>query len=468
MTDAPEPEVVVQPAPDGGGEESYALPPERVYAVREAIEQEDAAGIIALVDELHPSDQADLLEALDHEDRATVVAALAGAFDPEVLTHLDATVREEVIELIGPDRLAKMLSDLDSDDAVYLFADLDEEAQSRILAKLPQAYRRLLVEGAEFEEGTAGRLMQREVVAIPSAWSVGETIDFLRSAADLPDDFYDLYVVNPKHKPIGVIPTSRALRAKRPAKVTEVMDIERMKPVPLAMDQSEVADLFRRYGLISAPVVDAAGRLVGTITVDDVVDVIDEEAEDDLLRLGGVSEGDLYRDVLDTTKTRLPWLAVNLFTAVVASIVIGFFEDALTQIVALAVLMPIVASMGGNAGTQTLTVAVRALAMKDLTAANARRIVGKELIVGAINGVAFALVMGAVAWAWFDQPKIGLVIGAAMLINLVAAGLSGIIIPLTLERLKVDPAIASTVFLTTVTDVVGFCAFLGLATLFLL
>ncbi len=468
MSDAPEQEAAAAPAPDSGGEESYALPPERVYAVREAIEQEDAAGIVALVDELHPSDQADLLEALDHEDRAAVVAALAGAFDPEVLTHLDATVREEVIELIGPDRLAKMLSDLDSDDAVYLFADLDAEAQSRILAKLPQAYRRLLVEGATFEEGTAGRLMQREVVAIPSAWSLGETIDFLRSAADLPDDFYDLYVVNPKHKPIGVIPTSRALRVKRPMKVTEVMDIERMKPVPLSMDQAEVADLFRRYGLTSAPVVDAAGRLIGVITVDDVVDVIDEEAEDDLLRLGGVSEGDLYRDVLDTTKTRLPWLAVNLLTAVVASIVIGFFEDTLAQVVALAVLMPIVASMGGNAGTQTLTVAVRALAMKDLTAANAKRIVGKELIVGTINGIAFAIIMGAVAWAWFDRPAIGLVIGAAMIINLMAAGFSGIIIPLTLERLKIDPAIASTVFLTTVTDVVGFCAFLGLATLFLL
>jgi len=450
------------------GEESYALPPERVFAVREAIEREDRHGIAALVGELFPADQADLLEALGHDDRGAVVAALADAFDPEVLPYLDATVREEVIELLGPDRLAQMLSDLDSDDAVYLFADLDEEAQSRILAKLPQAYRRLLVEGATFEEGTAGRLMQREVVAIPSAWSVGETIDFLRSADDLPDDFYDLYIVNPKHKPIGVIPTSRALRSKRPAKVSEVMDSERMKAVPLAMDQAEVADLFRRYGLASAPVVDEAGRLVGVITVDDVVDVIDEEAEDDLLKLGGVSEGDLYRDVLQTTRARMPWLAVNLLTAIVASVVIGFFESTLAQIVALAVLMPIVASMGGNAGTQTLTIAVRALAMKDLTSANARRIVGKEVIVGSINGLAFALVMGAIAWAWFDQPILGLVIGAAMIINLVAAALSGIVIPLTLERMKIDPAIASTVFLTTVTDVVGFLAFLGLATLFLL
>jgi magnesium transporter len=468
MNDAPGQESAAQPAPEAGGEESYSLQPERVYAVQAAIEQGDKAAIAALVGELYPSDQADLLEALDHEDRTAVVAALAGAFDPELLTYLDAGVREEVIEDLGPDRLAQMLSDLGSDDAVELFADLDAEAQSRILAKLPQAYRRLLVEGATFEEGTAGRLMQREVVAIPSAWSVGETIDFLRSAADLPDDFYDLYVVNPKHKPIGVLPTSRALRVKRPSKVTEVMDVERMKPVPLSMDQAEVADLFRRYGLVSAPVVDAAGRLVGTITVDDVVDVIDEEAEDDLLKLGGVTETDLYRDVRDTVAARLPWLAVNAVTAFIAAGFIGLFESSLSAIVALAVLMPIVASMGGNAGTQTLTVAVRALAMKDLTAANATRIVGKEAIVGLINGLVFGLLVGVTAWLWFGRPELGLVIAAAMILNLLNAGLFGILVPLGLSRLKVDPAVASSVFVTTMTDVVGFCAFLGLATLFLL
>lgn len=469
MTDRPPQDEQPQAAPaaEEGGE-TYALPPERVYAVEEAIERGDAAGIRALAGELYAADLADLLEALSYENRGIVVQALAEALDPEVLPHLDATVREEVIELLGPDRLAAMLSDLDSDDAVELFADLDEEAQSRILAKLPQAYRRLLVEGATFEEGTAGRLMQREVVAIPSAWSVGETIDFLRAADDLPDDFYDLYIVNPKHKPIGVLPTSRALRAKRPAKVGEVMEVERMKPVPLSMDQAEVADLFRRYGLVSAPVVDEAGRLVGVITVDDVVDVIDEEAEDDLLKLGGVTETDLYRDVRETVAARLPWLAVNVVTAFIAAAFIGLFEASLAAIVALAILMPIVASMGGNAGTQTLTVAVRALAMRDLTAANAGRIVGKEAIVGLINGLVFGVLVGGAAWLWFGLPELGAVIAAAMVLNLLNAGLFGILVPLGLSRLKVDPAVASSVFVTTMTDVVGFCAFLGLATLFLL
>ena len=449
-------------------EEGYELDPEEVYAVEDAVEAQDRDAIRQRLLELYPADQADLLETLSHNDRAAAVEALGDDINPETLSYLNSDVREEVIELMGPDLLARALSQLDSDDAVGVFADLDEEAQSRILARLPQAYRRLLVEGAEFEEDTAGRLMQREVVAIPSAWSVGETIDFMRSAENLPDDFYDLYVVNPKHQPLGLVPLSRLLRARRPQKVSEVMEIERMKPVALATDQADVANLFRRFGLVSAPVVDAAGRLVGVITVDDVVDVIDEEAEDDLLKLGGVTETDLYRDVLDTTKARLPWLAVNMCTAFLAAMVIGMFEDTLAAIVALAVLMPIVASMGGNAGTQTLTVAVRALAMKDLTAANAGRVVGKELIVGIINGCVFALVVGTVAWLWFDRPEIGLVIAAAMVINLVAAALSGIVIPLTLDRLKIDPAIASSVFLTTVTDVIGFLAFLGLATLFLL
>jgi len=449
-------------------EEGYELSPEKVYAVEDAVEAEDRETVRQRVLELYPSDQADLLETLSHGDRAAVVEALGADLDPETLTYLDSTVREEVIELMGPDLLARALSELDSDDAVGVFADLDDEAQSRILARLPRAYRRLLVEGATFEEGTAGRLMQREVVAIPSAWSVGETIDFMRSAENLPDDFYDLYVVNPKHQPLGLVPLSRVLRARRPQKVTEVMDVERMKAVALSTDQADVANLFRRYGLVSAPVVDGAGRLVGTITVDDVVDVIDEEAEDDLLKLGGVTETDLYRDVLQTTRARLPWLMVNSLTAFLSAFVIGQFEDTLAAIVALAVLMPIVASMGGNAGTQTMTVAVRGLAMKDLTRANAARVVGKELIVGLINGCVFALIVGLIAWLWFGRPEIGIVIAAAMVINLVAAGLSGIVIPLTLDRLKVDPAVASSVFLTTVTDVIGFLAFLGLATLFLL
>ncbi len=462
----------VDSAPDteeiGAGE--FMLTDEFIRDVSEALAAEESfeerqARVRALAADLYPADQADLLEALASDERGELLALLGSELEPDTLSYLDPTVREEVIEALGPERLALMLSELESDDALDLFADLDEEAQRRILSNLPALYQRLLLEGLTFEEDTAGRLMQREVAAIPSTWTVGETIDYMRSADHLPDDFYNLFIVDPRHKPVGVAPLSRVLRAKRPLPITEVMDEERMMPITVDKEQSEVADLFRRYGLVSAPVVDEDGRLVGNITVDDVVDVIDEEAEDTLLKLGGVSRPDFYADVMATTRARMPWLFVNLLTAVLASLVIGLFEDALARVVALAVLLPIVASMGGNAGTQTLTIAVRALAMHDLTRTNATRIIGKELFVGVLNGLAFALVTGLIAYVWFNMPEIGLVIGAAMVVNMGAAALSGILIPLALDRLNIDPAIASTVFLTTVTDVVGFFSFLGLASL---
>ncbi|GAB5469049.1 MAG: magnesium transporter [Rhodospirillales bacterium] len=464
-----EPQVPELESPAG----EFALTDDFIRLVEDALESEGTeedrgTAIRALAGDLYPADQADLLEALASDRRAQLLALLGGEFEAETLAYLDPIVREEVIEDLGLDRLALLLSELESDDALELFVDLDEEAQRRILSGLPAAYRRALLEGLTFEENTAGRLMQREVAAIPSAWTVGETIDYMRAADHLPDDFYDLYIVDPRHKPVGVAPLSRVLRARRPLPITEVMDEERMMPIGVDKPDGEVADLFRRYGLVSAPVVDAGGRLIGSITVDDVVDVIDEEAEDTLLKLGGVSRPDFYEDVVDTARARMPWLFVNLATAVLASLVIGLFEDALSRVVALAVLLPIVASMGGNAGTQTLTIAVRALAMHDLTGANATRMIGKEVIVGLANGLVFAVVTGVIAWVWFNMPEIGLVIGAAMVVNMAAAAFSGILIPLILERLKVDPAIASTVFLTTVTDVVGFFSFLGLASLILL
>jgi magnesium transporter len=323
-----------------------------------------------------------------------------------------------------------------------------------------------------YPEDSAGRLMQRELVAIPSYWTVGETIDFMRQAAErdadeLPEEFYDIFVVDPKHQPLGTVPLSRVLRTKRPVKVSDLMASE-IRPVPVTMDQEDVAFLFRQYDLASAPVVSEDGRLVGVVTHDDVVDVIDEEAEEDLMRMGGVTGTDLYRAAIDTTRSRFSWLVVNLATAIVASIVIGLFEGTIQQIVALAVLMPIVASMGGNAGTQTLTVAVRALAMKELTASNALRIVGKEVLVGGFNGLLFAVLMGIVAWLWFASPEIGIVIAAAMMINLIVAGFAGVAIPVGLDRTGIDPAVGSVVLLTTITDVVGFAVFLGLAALFLL
>lgn len=448
-------------------EEDYVVSAELVYAVGDALDEDRGDDALALIRELHAADTADLLERLGREERLKLVDLLGEAFDPEALPDLDASVREEVIDQLGPERLARLLSALDSDDAVEVFEDLDEEFQHRILTALPQAYRHILEESLSFPEDSAGRIMQREVVVIPSAWTLGETIDYMRAAEDLPDDFYDLYIVDPKHHPIGYIPLSRVLRTRRPVRLTEIMETD-MKVIPLTMDQEEVAYLFRQYSLVSAPVVDDAGRLVGVITVDDVVHIVGEEAEEDIMHLAGVKEVDLYDAMLDTTRARFPWLVVNLMTAIIASIVIGLFEATIEQIVALAVLMPIVASMGGNAGTQTLTVAVRALAMKDLTEDNAARFIGKELLVGGANGILFAALAGFVAWFWFESPQIGLVISAAMVVNMVVAGLSGTLIPLGLVRVGVDPAVASSVLLTTVTDVVGFFAFLGLAAVFLL
>ena len=448
-------------------DENVALPDELIYAVEQALEEDDRERFLGFVEGLHVADLADLLEYLTRDQRAKAVETLQPELDPEILTYLDAGIREEVIEQIGPRGLARALSALESDDAVDVFEDLDEAFQKQILAALPRGYRAIIEESLSYPEDSAGRLMQREMVVVPSAWTVGDAIDFMRKNKELPKDFYDLFIVDPKHKPIGAIPLSRVLRNKRPVRLTKIMDDE-VHTIPITMDQEDVAYQFRQYGLVSAPVLDEAGRLVGVITVDDVVHVIDEEAEEDLMKMGGVTETDLYSAVLDTTKARFSWLTVNLLTAVVASLVIGLFEGTIQQLVALAVLMPIVASMGGNAGTQTLTVAVRAIAMKDLTAANAARFVGKEVLVGSANGILFALMTGAVAWLWFGVPELGLLMAAAMVVNMLVAGLSGTLIPIGLERLGVDPAIASTVFLTTVTDVVGFFTFLGLAALFLL
>ncbi|MGH6946620.1 MAG: magnesium transporter [Kiloniellales bacterium] len=449
------------------GEEAVGLPTELVYRVSDALGAGQIDVAERLVEPLHAGDLADLLESLGADERKALVKALGPHLDPEVLPYLDAWIREQVMEELSPRDLARALSALESDDAVEVFSDLDEDFRHRLLTGLPRGYRLLLEESLSYPEDSAGRLMKRELVAIPSAWSVGETIDYMRAAEGLPDDFYDLYLVNPKHKPVGYAPVSRVLRSKREIRVAEIAETE-MHVVPLTLDQEEVAYIFRQYGLASAPVIDEAGRLVGVITVDHVVDVIDEEAEEDIMKLAGVAEADHFGDVAATAKARFAWLVVNLGTAILASVMIGFFDDTIDRVVALAVLMPIVASMGGNAGTQTLTVAVRALAMKDLTQATAGRFVVKEVVVGAINGLLFAGLVGLVVWLWFGSRGIGLVIAAAMVVNMLAAGLFGTLIPLGLQRLSIDPAVASSVFLTTVTDVLGFCAFLGLATLFLL
>jgi magnesium transporter len=451
-------------------EDVYGLLPEFVEEMRLTLEGEDPAEVAeavqALVLPLHYADQADLIQDLPSDARATLIKALRGEFNAEILPELNDYVRDEVVEILGYHDLASALGELDSDDALYVVAQLAEEEQATVLERLPPETRAVIQQGLSLPEYSAGRLMQREMVAVPAYWTVGETIDYLRSAARLPDDFYVIYVVDPRHRPVGLVRLSTMLRHQRRIRLREIMG-EEMPLISTTADQEEVARLFRDRDLMSAPVVDASGRLVGRITVDDIIDVIEEEAEDDMLRLAGVAEVDLYRAVVDTVKARVSWLGVNLLTAILASMVIGLFSATIESVVALAVLMPIVASMGGNAGTQALTVAVRSLATKELTQANARRILGKELVVGLLNGVIFALLIGGIAWVWFGRPEIGWVIAAAMVINLAVAGLSGIAIPLALERLNIDPAVASAVFLTTVTDVVGFFAFLGLAAAFL-
>ena len=450
----------------------HALHDKAEHGIVEALIQNQPDIVRALIEPLHYSDLADLLERLGPDERTALLDIMGDDLDPEILSELDDAVLDDVIDEIGLDDVAAAVAELDTDDAVQVVEELEEDEKKQVLDAIPASDRTLIEEALSYPEDSAGRLMQREVVTVPTFWSVGETIDFIRATAEenedgLPDMFYDIFVVDPTHNPVGTIPLSRLLKTKRPVPVTGVMETE-LKQIPVDLDQEEVAFLFRQRDLVSAPVVDAGGRLVGAITIDDVVDVIDEEFEEDIMRLGGVREDDLYSAAIETTRSRFSWLLVNLVTAIVASLVIGLFEATIEQMVALAVLMPIVASMGGNAGTQSLTVAVRALAMKELTPTNAMRVMGKELLVGGFNGILFAVLTGGVAWFWFDSQAIGFVIAMAMIINMVVAGLAGTSIPLVLERVGVDPAVASSVFLTTITDVVGFFVFLGLAAWLLL
>jgi len=441
-------------------------------AVVEALENHDAALVRKLMAPAHYADVADLLERLNTENRGRLLDILGPDFEPDTLTELDDAVRDDVIEHLGVEAAAAAVQELDSDDALQVMEELNEDDQQQLLDAMPDSERSVIEQGLSYPEDSAGRLMQREVVFIPTFWNVGETIDYIRKCADsddnnLPDHFHDIFIVDPAHKPVGMLALDQLLRTRRPVKIVDIMDDD-ITPIPVNTDQEDVALLFRRRDLTSAPVVDATGRLLGTITIDDVVDVIDEEHEQDIMRLGGVQEGDLYDAVLDTTRARFSWLLVNLGTAIIASLVIGLFDATLEQIIALAILMPVVASMGGNAGTQTMTVTVRALAMKELTTTNALRVVGKEILVGAINGVLFAVIAALVVWLWFDSLTLGLVIGLAMIVNMVVAGFSGTMIPMLLDHLGFDPAVASSVFLTTVTDVVGFFVFLGLAALIML
>jgi len=441
---------------------------ESIIIISKYLDNKDDHKLKIYLNDLHNADIADILQNLDSEIRKNLVKTISSNFDPEILTYLNDSIRDEIVEFLDIRQLASNAKQMDVDDAVDIVEDLEDSDQSTFLENIEKEDRKLIEEGLNYPEDSAGRLMQRNFVAIDSMWNVGQTIDYLRkNKKKLPEDFYEIYLINKTKEVLGTVPLGRLMGSKREINLNEIQN-KITRTIDVTMDQEEVAYLFNKYGLVSAPVINDNKILLGSITVDDVVEVIEEEREEDILKLGGVGQTDLYGAVINTTKSRFSWLFLNLLTAIVASIVIGFFQASIEKVVALAVLMPIVASMGGNAGTQTLTVAVRALAVKELTPSNAIKIVFKETFIGGINGIIFAIIISLVSMYWFSDNLLGLIIGLAMVLNLIVAGFAGTIIPLTLEKFKIDPALASGVILTTITDVFGFLSFLGFATLFLI
>ncbi|MGQ0558926.1 MAG: magnesium transporter [Sphingosinicella sp.] len=439
------------------------LKPEFVRQVMDRVEAGDSEGARALVEPLHPADLADLFELVDSEERRALATALAGQLDGDVLAEMNEWVREELLEILEPHEVAEFAGELETDDAVAIIEDMEEEDQRAVLRALDPDDRAAIEEALSYPEESAGRLMRRDAVAVPEHWNVGRVIDFLRSGEDLATDFFEIFVVDPAHHPIGTCLLSWILRTPRRIPIADVMQREQTL-IPVDMDQEEVALRFQKYALVSAAVVDQSGRLVGMITADDIVHIIQEEASEDALLLSGAGvEGDINEPVVDSYKSRVRWLIANLGTALVASTVISLFEGAIAKMVSLAVLMPIVAGVGGNAGTQTLAVTVRALATNQLTQSNRWRAVLREIRVALLNGATVAVVIGLGVSLAFANPLLGAVIAAAMLGNIVFAGLVGVLVPLTLERFGADPAVASSVFVTMITDSMGFLVFLGLA-----
>ena len=436
--------------------------------IHELINNDNKSLLKNFIKDLHNADIAELIQNLDGDILLNFILKIKSDIDPEILTYLNESIRDEIIDLLDIKQLASNASELDVDDAVDFIEDLEESDKTVFLDNVSEKDRKLIKEGLNYPEDSAGRLMQRKFVSMNLDWNVGTAIDFLRENTNyLPKDFYEIYLFNNKKKIVGTVPLGRLMGSKRVTLLEEIKN-KKTRTINVLTDQEEVAYQFTKYALVSAPVVNSLDEILGSITVDDVVDVIEEEREEDIFKLGGVGQADIYDAVIDTTKSRFSWLLVNLMTAVTASIVISFFQASIEKVVALAVLMPIVASMGGNAGTQTLTVAVRALATKELTTSNAFKIITKETLVGGINGIIFAIIIGILSSYWFQNNFLGIVIASAMVLNLLIAGMAGIIIPLTLSKFKIDPALASGVILTTITDVFGFLSFLGLASIFLI
>ncbi|MGU3389425.1 magnesium transporter [Sphingomonas sp. M1A8_2b] len=464
MSELELPEVETETPPETQLDRDDHLRPEFVRAVLDAVEEGDDEAARALVEPLHPADIADLFELTPQEDRAALARAVTDLLGGDVFAEMNDYVREDLIDALEPHQVADLASELDTDDAVAIIEDMDEDEQRAVLRALDPDDRAAIEEALSYAEESAGRLMQRELIAVPEHWTVGDAIDYLRGHEELTTDFWEIFVVDPAHRPIGTCQLSWMLRTPRGIAMADVMKREQTL-IPVDMDQEEVALRFQKYALISAAVVDHGGRLVGMITVDDIVHIISEEAGEDSLRLAGAGDGDINEPIRLTVRTRFIWLVVNLGTAMVASSVVGLFQSTIAGFALLAVLMPIVSGMGGNAGTQTLAVVVRALATNQLTSSNTARMIGREFRIAAANGVMLGTLIGCGTYVFFHNPNLSIVIAAAMLTNNIVAGLSGVLVPVTLDKFRIDPAVSSAVFVTTMTDTMGFFSFLGLATL---
>lgn len=439
-----------------------AVRPDVITRIQDLIRLDDGDHLKELIEPLHESELGDILEALDSDQRASLVSLTGGDFNYASLTEVDEAVRLEVVNAIPNEQIAEAVTDLDSDDAVFILEDMEQTDRDEILSLVPFEERSRIIRSLDYPEETAGRRMQTEFVAVPPYWTVGQTIDYLRDDKNLPESFYEVFVIGPSFELIGYVTLDNILRTGRKTKIEDIKETT-IHPIPVLEDQEEAARVFEQYDLVSAAVVDEGNRLVGVLTIDDVVDFIQQEADEDIKRLAGVGDEELSDSVFEITKSRFTWLFLNLITAIMASAVIGVFDATIQEMVALAILMPIVASMGGNAGTQSMTVAVRGLATKDIDNYNMMRTIRREVLVGLLNGIFFAVLIGMISAFWFSNPSLGYIIGIAMVVNMLCAALAGILIPIFLEKIHIDPAIASSVFVTTVTDVVGFFAFLGLA-----
>jgi magnesium transporter len=440
---------------------------EFISTFSEKIENNNIEFINQTLKDLHEADVANLIENLSVGTRIKLIELESFDINPEIFIELNESVQSEVLQLLSIDSVIKIIRRLESDNAIKILENLEKDAKEKVLEKLPPKDKFLLEEGLSYPEDSAARIMQREFTAVPSNWTVGQTIDYLREDKDLPEEFLEIFIVDSDFKPIGTVPSSRVLRTARELKMNSIMN-EMPILISANMDQEEVGQAFENYNLVSAGVVNKNNKLVGMITVDDVVTVVQEEAEEDVLRLAGVGDEEITDSVMVKTKRRFNWLLLNLFTALLATWVISNFGASIEQMVALAFLMPIVASMGGNAGMQTLAVTIRAIATKELSKSNFNRVVGKEFLIGILNGLIFAIITGVIVQLWFKQLNLSFLIGVSMILNMIVAGLFGILVPVSLKKLNIDPALASSVFVTTITDVIGFLSFLGLGSYYFL